>query len=121
MNNLKVKIELSEEDRARLDSILEAIRAGEIKASADVPEEPELPVEPQTEPAPEEPILENIQNRLQDSVVSIEQIRSKVVQLVSAGKNEEVKTIVTAYAKRVSDISEDKRAEVLARLEALGV
>lgn len=124
MSNLTLKIELSEEDRARLDGILEAIKTGAIKANADVPEDieaPELLVDPQTEPAPEEPVPETAQNGSDDQVVTTGQLQSKVVQLISAGKKEEVKAIVTSYAKCVSDIPGDKRAEVLTRLEALGV
>lgn len=128
-NNINVTIELCAEDRARLDNILEALRGAAVvpcveaekvtnteKAAkiAPAPAEP-APVETATpEPAKEEP-------KQAETVpeVTAAELQSKVVQLVGAGKKNEARAIVTEYAKSVSEIPAEKRAEVLKRLNAL--
>jgi hypothetical protein len=62
------------------------------------------PTEPTNAPAPQ---------------VSKADVQKKVVDLASKGKKDQVKGIITAYATKVSDIPEDKLAEVLDKLNAL--
>lgn len=129
MNNINVTIELCAEDRARLDNILEALRGAAVvpcveaekvanteKAAKVAPAPAEAaPVETVTpEPAKEEP-------KQAETVpeVTAAELQSKVVQLVGAGKKNEARAIVTEYAKSVSEIPAEKRAEVLKRLNAL--
>ena len=47
-------------------------------------------------------------------------IQKRVVELAAAGKKAQVREIVKSYAERVSEIPEEKLAEVLGRLNALG-
>lgn len=128
-----ITIELCAEDRARLDNIIEALRgqaggcsctkveAPEQTAPAAAPEEPapeepepatELPFDPEPAAAPKEHAAQE---------VTTAELQSKVVQLVSAGKKEETRAIVKAYAESVGQIPADKRAEVMAKLNALEV
>lgn len=138
-----ITIELCAEDRARLDNILEALQqrplegagkapsattkaatASTQKAAAEkpaqeaptpaadapgLPSAPEPVEAPKPEPAKAEPVRE----------VTTAELQNKVVQLVRAGKKDESRSIVTEYADSVSAIPEDKRAEVLERLNAL--
>lgn len=136
MNNINVTIELCAEDRARLDNLTKAIEAltpvkpshdlalapvkqEEPKQEAPKKEEPkqESPaqVEPTPTPEPEKPAAAPAP---WDEVTTAE-LQSKVVKLVSAGKKDEARGIVMEYAKSVSDIPAEKRAEVMERLSAL--
>lgn len=120
-----IPIELCQEDRARIDKVIEllTLSTGQrcqgcadavqeaftatkpIEFTKDTPEE-EKPVEPAQEPetAPQ---------------VTKADIQQKVIQLSAAGKKAQVREIVTAVANKVSDIPEDKLAEVWAKLNAL--
>lgn len=120
-----IPIELCQEDRARIDKVIEllTLSTGQrcqscadavqeaftatkpIEFTKDTPEE-EKPAEPAQEPetAPQ---------------VSKADIQQKVIQLSAAGKKAQVREIVTAVATKVSDIPEDKLAEVWAALNAL--
>lgn len=134
----KITIELCAEDRARLDNIFKALEAivghglalDPKEAAAPTEEEPKVeapkpaPVEEpkQAEPAKPEPVeapAEPTPAPAAAPKVSTEELQSKVVQLVRTGKKDEARAIVTEYAKSVSEIPEDKRAEVLSRLTAL--
>jgi len=137
MNKLTLTIELCAEDRARLDNILEALRgqagtpckeAAEavtpLKPIQQEEKAPEQPAEDKPEPTPapaEQPALEpgKAEEAPAAPEVSAAEVQSKVVQLVSAGKKEEVKAIVMEYAKCVGEIPAEKRAEVMGRLSAL--
>ena len=129
-----ITIELCAEDRARLDNILDALKGGAAchcipspvapAVTAEIPAE--APEPPQEKPkaadpnrltgeapkAPEEP-------KKDAPEVTAAELQSKVVQLVSAGKKAETRAIVLEYAKSVSEIPAEKRAEVLARLAVL--
>lgn len=120
-----IPIELCQEDRARIDKVIEllTLSTGQrcqscadavqeaftatkpIEFTKDTPEE-ETPAEPAQEPetAPQ---------------VSKADIQQKVIQLSAAGKKAQVREIVTAVATKVSDIPEDKLAEVWDKLNAL--
>lgn len=52
-------------------------------------------------------------------VVTLEELRTKVVKLASSGKRDEVKKIVNTYAKSVTEIPADKLPEVWAKLGEL--
>jgi len=118
----KITIELCEEDRARLDNILEALKGLAVTpcVTVETPEAPAAPEPVQPEPvaqtpaaAPEPPKAEEVPE------VTAAELQSKVVQLVGAGKKEAARAIVTEYAKCVGEIPAEKRAEVLKRLNEL--
>lgn len=127
--------ELCTEDRARLDAILEALQkasprcdncvklVNDLCAAKDsAPEAPEAPAkaEPtQTQPKPKKPVEAKPENDKPAPEITVEDIRSKVLQLTGAGKKDEVRAIVKEYAEKVGDIPADKRAEVIERLIAL--
>lgn len=141
MNNITVKVELCDEDRARLDKILEALTskncqdcvtsvtkyvAAEVGQAAEHPvadpfPEPEPAPEPAPEPeAPAEPEpIEAPEPGTEAPTVSQSDVQKLVVELSAAGMKEQVREIVTEYAARVSLIPEDKLAEAWARLTAL--
>lgn len=141
-----ITIELCAEDRARLDKILAALEkprdckgcvetvskatehiveimtpqeaenapqeAPEVKADehpADVSTAPWEPTEDPQEEAQEE----------REEPVAVQELQKKVVDLCAKGMKDQVREIVNAYAKKVSDIPEDKRNEVYAQLTAL--
>lgn len=118
-----ITIELCTEDRARLDALrqvldklapttvtvgMDTLRALAQPEPAPVPET--APAEPEKPAQPAEP---------PQATVSAEQLQSKVLDLISAGKKAEVKAIIKQYAERVSAVPEDKRAEVMQKLAAL--
>lgn len=131
MNNIHVTVELCAEDRARLDAILAAMTKGytvlgtveeatetaqeltKAKGYEVIAPEPEEPTEATTveaeAPAAEEPTVKR------------EDIRRKVVELSTAGKKAkaEVRTVIQAYAPKVSAIPEDKLTEIWTKLSAM--
>lgn len=108
-----ITISLCEEDRARLDRLAEVLgqllsEKNHINAMTALPE-----VEPaKEEPKPTEP---------ETPTVTLADVQALVQKLATptSGKRDAVKTIVNAYAKRVSDIPADKLAEVMAKLADL--
>lgn len=125
----KIIIEMSEEDRARLDRIAdtaerliskglscyvapEMAAEAATKADAAPAEKPEIhPVEnPFPEPEAEAP--EAPKYKLTD-------VQQKVVYLSASGKKDQVREIVKQYAEKVSAIPEDKLDEVMSRLAGL--
>lgn len=123
-----IPVQLCEEDRHRLDAIIVHLTliGNYLKDSGtpfQVPAgfEPqevlpgqvsfdELPAEPEKAPwAEAEPALE----------VKQSDIQKKVVDLSAAGKKDQVREIIKAYADRVSAIPEDKYSEVWTKLTAL--
>lgn len=129
-----ITIELCTEDRARLDKLtaaLEAVRTPVIiEETIAEPEEyttletaPETPQkadeadgvqttqpEPETPKEPEAPAA---------PAVSVEDLRSKYMSLSATPKRDEARAIIKSYAEKISEIKGDKRAEVLAKLNAL--
>lgn len=122
-----ITIELCTEDRARIDRLTEALEAMAQNqprqlyaldlgsAPENDAQEPEAATPEQTQPKTEKPA----EAEKEAPAVTVEDLRSKVLALSAAGKKEEMKAIVKAYADKVSDIPEDKRAEVLEKLTAL--
>ena len=133
MNTINIITELCAEDRARLDAIIEALESHNCKGCVEaaiaytaaqlspsvVPAAPatEGHEEPKVEPAPEpeQPAVKE-----DAPAVSLSDIQQKVVTLSAAGKKAEVRSIITAYASRVSAIPEDKVGEVWQKLTELG-
>lgn len=115
---------LSNEDRERLDAILAALQnltthAPEIQPQK-AAEEPadKHPVEAETlpwggdlpTPVEEKPKVKKVERNV---------VQNLVVELVAAGKSQEAREIVSAYAPKVGEIPEDKLAEVHEKLLAL--
>lgn len=134
MANL-ITIELCAEDRARLDRLTDFLekRIEQVDelygkelpsrtANENTEAEPAETTQPEQTPAPkEEPATEpsNKPTEVTAPQVTIEDIRGKVLALTGAGKRDEVRALVKAYADKVTDIPEDKRAEVLEKLTKL--
>lgn len=122
MNNVTLTINLSADDRARLDKIIELLEQPALPRTA--PEivqrskadgiETTLAMSPGVieftcEEAPKEEVK-----------ITPEQIQQKVIQLCATGtKKDKTREIVNAYAPKVSAIPEDKRAEVWEKLLTL--
>ena len=125
-----ITIELCQEDRARLDAILVALQncgtpyAVTLESTSEGA--PQLPAqEPQDEPVAEpdaEPTPEDEQPTAAEPAapaVSLSDIQKKVVDLSVAGKKDQVREIIKAYATKVSAIPADKVDEVWQKLTAL--
>lgn len=138
---MNVTIELCAEDRARLDKILAALEKqrdckGCVETVAKATEhivETMTPAEPEIQPETPEPVKadehpadvstapwepEEAPKEAAPSVTT-QELQKLVVDLCAKGKKDQVREIVNAYAKKVSDIPEDKRQEVYERLTAL--
>lgn len=130
-----ITIELCQEDRSRLDKIIEALEqsraiavssmsvdpngeSDESKAETEEPMEGQVTVAEIAEsteqiPVEETPAVEPIK------IVSLSDIQKKVVELSAAGKKAEVRDIITKYANRVSAIPAEHTAEVWDQLIGL--
>ena len=134
MNN--ITIELCAEDRARLDRLAEVIEAMTtpqapqiLGESAEPEKESTHPAEMEPTPFPEEiepeapasPIPTTEPEPVEEDAPAVthKDIAKLVIDLAGAGKKDKVKEIVNAYAVKVSDIPEDKLAEVHKQLTAL--
>lgn len=143
MNN--ITIELCAEDRARLEKLTNALMnlsedirdnkpacescvktvtnvlnaaqaeqpAEPVQKAKKTPTLPEAPPEEEKPTAPEKPAQNNA------PTVTAAEVQQKVVSLSATGKKAQVRDIVMAYASKVSEIPEDKLAEVLEKLNAL--
>lgn len=83
-------------------------------------EEAEAPTLPNTPPEEEKPTAK--EDAPAEPTVTLEQIQQKVVQLAAGNggtKKAKVREIINAYAKKVSDLPEDKWSEVWDKLTAL--
>lgn len=106
-------------------------KLAETLAKAETPAEPtknateeaEAPTLPTTPSEEEEPTAkEDAQAEPAEPTVTLEQIQQKVVQLAAGNggtKKAKVREIINAYAKKVSDLPEDKWSEVWGKLTAL--
>lgn len=120
-------IELCAEDRARLDKLQTALdHVGEALFASKMAEIHQIVKNlPEADTAPEqEPVQTPKEETIQPSVgngpeVTVDDLRSKVVQLVSAGKKEATRSIIKEYGNSVGEIPADKCAEVMKRLEEL--
>lgn len=129
-----ITIALCQEDRARLDKIIEALEQTQVMPT-------EVPVvtqeKPQPEPIHEAEALTEVQDATEETaeafneetasepveelvkVVTLADIQKKVVELSAAGKKAEVRDIITKYANRVSAIPAEHTAEVWNQLIGL--
>lgn len=136
--------ELCPEDRARLDKIIEALEkhpncegcvSSAIKAYDAVKEEAQTSATTAQEPAeatesesrPEAPATEETptaateQATAEPVTVSLTDLQNLVVALARKGLKDKVREVVNEYGvERVSQIPEDKRAEAVEKLNALG-
>lgn len=142
MNN--ITIELSTEDRARLDRVAEALERLTMlptpahdplkdvisdvlkrtapKAEKIATEEREEPTPPTAQPEPEAPtVAEETPAEEVKPTITTEQIRQKVLLMSAEGgqKKAKARDIVSAYAPKISDIPADKLAEVWEKITAL--
>lgn len=115
-----ITIELCAEDRARLDRLAEVLgqllsEKNHINAMFGVPNA--MTALPEAEPVKEEPKPAEPEK----PTVSLADVQALVQKLATptSGKRDAVKSIVNAYAKRVSDIPTDKLAEVMTKLTEL--
>lgn len=120
-----IPIELCQEDRARIDKVIELLTLStgqRCQSCADAVQEAFTATEPieftKDTPEEEKP-AEPAQEADTAPKVSKADIQQKVIQLSAAGKKAQVREIVTAVATKVSDIPEEKLAEVWAALNAL--
>lgn len=127
MNSINITVELSAEDRARLDRILEALQAGGHAQVASEAQKQEL-VKPVTETAPQaapvapaEPDAQATQTSAvaKQTEIQLTDIQNLVLELVTHGKKAEARAIVLTYAERVTAIPAAKFAEVYNKLKAL--
>lgn len=123
-----IPIELCQEDRARIDKVIELLtlstgqRCQGCQGCADAVQEAftaTKPIEFTKDTPEEETPAEPAQEVDTAPQVSKADIQQKVIQLSAAGKKAQVREIVTAVATKVSDIPEDKLADVWAALNAL--
>lgn len=107
-----------------------AIAEGKTEDAPKVAPQPEEPTEEPTAPAEatptetptEEPVpAETPAEEPTAPTVSRAEVQQKVVRLAATPKKAQVREIVNQYAPKVSDIPEDKLAEVLDKLTALEV
>lgn len=137
MNEIKVTVELSEKAENLLTAILHELcrlPSGEITIHDERPQaqeaetatEPaqiaEEPQEVETVPAePEEPKNEPTEAETEAPVQTYElgDVLAKAQSLIKAGKKNECRDIVQAFAPSVSAIPADKFGEVMERLAAL--
>lgn len=144
MNN--ITIELCAEDRARLDRIadlLEAQNAGTVKSVSSKPEktatEPKKVEAPTSaQPKAEKPTVakQPAHNDAVDALayavasapetteeeapaVELTDLQQIIIKLANAGKQAELRKVIFEYAERVTQIPEDKYAEVYAKLQEL--
>ena len=132
MNEFKVTVELSGEDRKviaelgnKLDAILAAIPAahncdGCVQAALTVAGVGKK--QPQEEPQPEPEVVVTPEPEAQpepEKKIERSDIQQKVVALSAAGKKDQVREIVKSYAERVMAIPEECLGEVWEKLQAL--
>lgn len=122
-----ITIELCKEDRARLDDLIAfaGIIVGDIKDRQI--QTPAAPLEPSAapaaapvaEPSPVEPAP--AQPEPEVKAVSFAEFQKAVTQVVAKGPKQKaaVKEIITKYAASVTEVPEDKRAEIIAALAEL--
>ena len=126
MNNINIILSISDEDRARIDALIEKLAPVTVnnytEIAAETPQkapkaEPQEKSQPEPEKPTEAPQPENYDITAPQFTVA--DVQQKVVALCAAGKKAEVKAVVSAYAERVSLIPAEKADEVMERLNAL--
>lgn len=121
-----IEFKLCEDDRKRLDAIIEGLETLKTKTPTAAPAT-EAVGEPYQEanPYPEaEPNKEDTPKEETEPSVTLEQIQQKVVKLcacANGSKKAQVKEIINTYGRKVSDLQDqpDKWPEVWDKLTAL--
>lgn len=125
MNN--ITIELCQEDRARLDRILDALEKrpacdrcveSAVRLATNAPQEAADAPVPAATPEPAQDIPAE-QPAKPVEAPTVAQLQKKVSQVIAAGMKAEAKAIIKSYADSISDVPEAKRAEAIERLEQL--
>ena len=132
MNEINVTVNLSTEDRKRLDAILDALTASRncercastvanaISDFAGAPGAAQKPAEPapaaQEAKAPEQP--KPAQSKPQKEV-TLSEIQALTAQAIAAGKKARAREIITRYADSISGLPKSCLAEVQEQLIAL--
>lgn len=125
MNTITVITELCAEDRARLDAIIAALQSPQGKPT-EAAQAVEAPDPKETQPEEENHAQMSLDEAAVPTTAAAEptitndDILKKVITLSAAGKKQEAREIVNAYAAKVSDIPADKLREVAKRLDAIG-
>lgn len=121
-----ITIELCKEDRQRLDEVIAflGLLVGEkhskpqetVEQPKPVEQENTHPVDAVSPHADPEPVTEP-----ETPKVTKDDVQALVIKLAApgAGKKDAARAIVYEYAKKVSDIPEDKLVEVMAKLKKL--
>ena len=124
MNN--ITIELSAEDRERLDAILEALKnitapAKEALTAARATKTPE-PVKVSTESEkPAEKATEDAKEPKPAPAPDRRTVKSLAVKKIQAGHRDEVKALIQAYgSEKIDLVPEDKLVTFVADLEKIG-
>ena len=124
MNN--ITIELSAEDRERLDAILEALKnitapAQEAQTAARATKTPEpVKVSIKSE-KPAEKATEDAKEPKPETAPDRRTVKSLAVKKIQAGHRDEVKALIQAYgAEKIDLVPEDKLVTFVADLEKIG-
>lgn len=123
-----ITIELCKEDRKRIDELI-GMAGWIVGALKDMANHPLAVLEQTEQPAPvnEHPVDEVSPHAAPEPVAepevnyTKEDVQALVLKLAApgTGKKDAVKAIVNEYAKKVSDIPEEKLNEVMAKLQKL--
>ena len=121
-----ITIELCEQDRQRLDLIASLLMTGiegmkKAEATEQVVEHPVDEVSPHAVPDPVATVSEKENVEPEQVNYTKADVQALVMKLAApgTGKKDAVKAIVNEYAKKISDIPEEKLNEVMAKLNQL--
>ena len=114
MNNVNITVSLSEEDRARLDAIYQALQQVGANLVVTWPATSQAPVPAQDEPESEQ------EPPAQDTPTATHgMVQDLVISLTSRGYKAEAREIVQRYAPRVSAIADADLDAVFTALDAV--
>lgn len=122
----QITIELCQEDRARLDRILDALEKrpacdrcveSAVRLATNAPQEAADAPVPAATPEPAQDIPAEQPAAVETPTVA--QLQKKVSQVIAAGMKADAKAVIKSYADSISDVPEDKRAEAIEQLERL--
>ena len=137
MASFEMTVKLSSEDRERMDKLIDRllqVAEGLSTKKAEAEEPAPLKLWPeglgsdeiQTRqkaedkgPEPELFPIKKEEKKEETPKVTREEIQSKLIELVQAGKKAEAKDVIKSYAECASDVPEDKLGECMGRLAAL--
>ena len=100
-----------------------AINPEPVEAPKNAQEETKATDHPMLDPFPETPTVKEepceAPAKEAKPAVTMEMLRSKAITLAAAGKKDQVRDVVHPYAPKVTELPEDKWAEVYEKLTAL--